>query len=283
MSKNIHIFYHGDHDGECSAYWVTTKYNSNDTLNLIRCDYNRKKADTSQVNKGDTVWIVDYSIEPTSMQTLLNITKDITWIDHHATAIEKYKNFPHKLKGVRQSGIAACMLTWCYINGEKSTKNAPYFLKLLSDWDIFGKKYPETDDFHYGLMSKNTLPASSHAWETYNKFPNVIKKTIEEGKILLKFYQNLKQEEIDDAGFNTEIDGYKCFCLNAKGSGYLFRLIPKEYDILICFIFNGKDYDVRLYSDKPSVDASKIATKFGGGGHKGACGFNTEDLSFLNL
>jgi len=283
MGKNIYIFYHGDHDGECSAYWASTKYiDPNNKLNFIRCDYNKKKADLSQVKKDDIVWIVDYSIEPSDMKKLLNKTKDLTWIDHHATAIEKYKNYPHKIKGIRQKGIAACMLTWCYINNEKSTKNAPRFLKLLSDWDIFGKKYSETNDFHYGLLTRNTLPAS-HIWRSLNFFPTFVERTIKEGKIIQRFYKNLKQEEIDDAGFNTEIDGYKCFCLNARGSGYLCKLIPEKYDILVCFIFNGKDYDVSLYSDKPNVDASKIAIKFGGGGHKGACGFNIKDLSFLNI
>ena len=50
------------------------------------------------------------------MRKLLQITEDVTWIDHHKTAIEKYDGFDYDIRGLRYDGIAACMLTYCYLN-----------------------------------------------------------------------------------------------------------------------------------------------------------------------
>ena len=67
------------------------------------------------IRKDEQVYIVDYSIIPDEMRELLNITKDVTWIDHHKTAIEKYKEFEHEIRGVRYDGVSGCMLTYCYM------------------------------------------------------------------------------------------------------------------------------------------------------------------------
>lgn len=48
-----------------------------------------------------------------------------------------------------------------------------------------------------------------------------------------------------------------------------------NYDILIGFVFNGHEWRYSLRSTK--VDCSKVAMQYGGGGHKGAAGFNTKE------
>jgi len=50
------------------------------------------------------------------MRELLITTKNVTWIDHHKTAIEKYNDFEYDIRGVRYDGIAGCMLTYCYLH-----------------------------------------------------------------------------------------------------------------------------------------------------------------------
>lgn len=46
-----------------------------------------------------------------------------------------------------------------------------------------------------------------------------------------------------------------------------------EYQI--GFVFNGHEWRYSLRSTK--VDCSKVAMLYGGGGHKGAAGFNTKE------
>jgi nanoRNase/pAp phosphatase (c-di-AMP/oligoRNAs hydrolase) len=57
-------------------------------------------------------------------------------------------------------------------------------------------------------------------------------------------------------------------------------------DIIVIFHsadFDGKQWRVSLYHapSKEHHDLSKIAVKYGGGGHRGACGFKTDKLPFL--
>jgi nanoRNase/pAp phosphatase (c-di-AMP/oligoRNAs hydrolase) len=41
-----------------------------------------------------------------------------------------------------------------------------------------------------------------------------------------------------------------------------------------------KLWNVSLYSTKPEIDCGEIAKSFGGGGHKGAAGFQGKELPF---
>lgn len=47
--------------------------------------------------------------------------------------------------------------------------------------------------------------------------------------------------------------------------------------------FDGRKWDVSLYhaDGKEQHDLSLIAVKYGGGGHRGACGFRSDKLPFL--
>ena len=47
--------------------------------------------------------------------------------------------------------------------------------------------------------------------------------------------------------------------------------------------FDGKCWSVSLYHAKhrKELDLSLIAVKYGGGGHRGACGFTCDKLPFL--
>ena len=113
------------------------------------------------IRKDEQIYIVDYSISPDEMRQLLKITKNVTWIDHHKTAIEKYKDFEYEIRGIRYDGIAGCMLTYCYIHHmtQRGTgdikpfdlsmvKDAPRFTKLIADWDVWKFEYGD-DTRHF--------------------------------------------------------------------------------------------------------------------------------------
>ena len=110
-------FYHADADGRCAGFWVCLNVGITDTYKpeFIEINYG-KPFPFERIGQDEQVYIVDYSIEPAEMLQLLEITKDITWIDHHKTAIEKYADFPHAIRGVRYDGVAGCMLAYCYIH-----------------------------------------------------------------------------------------------------------------------------------------------------------------------
>ena len=110
------VFYHGDLDGQAAAWCVN---------HCVDLDPRAKREGVSfhvinygqrfpleTIAPGEQVWILDYSIEPSEMRCLLEVTADVTWIDHHKTAIEKYRDFPQLIRGLRRDGTAHGLLLW---------------------------------------------------------------------------------------------------------------------------------------------------------------------------
>ena len=91
--------------------------------------------------------------------------------------------------------------------------------------------------------------------------------------------------------FNIDYFGkvYKCLALFQYGNSMVFGDKINDYDIVSLIRFNGSQFVYSLYSNKDNIDCSKIATtlgtfsKLGGGGHKGAAGFQTyENIMYKN-
>ncbi len=84
--------------------------------------------------------------------------------------------------------------------------------------------------------------------------------------------------------FESQFEGLRAICLNLQGGGTnTFKSVydPLKHDIMMPFQFNGKEWLFSLYTDKPEVDCSVIAKRYGGGGHRGASGFQVEDIKTI--
>ena len=271
------VFYHNDNDGKCSAALIRKHLISKDGIDFIEMDYS-KPFPLGTIGINEPVYIVDYSITTHEMDVLLKITKDVVWIDHHVSAIEKYKNYPHDIKGLRINGISACMLTFYYLSGI-STDEAPLSVKLINDWDIWAFKYGnDTRHFQIALNAVDNHP-TSYLWENLlapGEF--LAKELISDGKIMAEYRDGWAKEYCKSKGFESEFEGYRCFAMNLGlcNSEYFKSVDNGDYDILIPFSFNGEKWTYSLYSK--TVDVSKIAQKYGGGGHKGASGFSSDEL-----
>ncbi len=287
------IFHHNDLDGKCAAFWCSFIKESN--KKYIEMNYN-KPFPLNIIKLNEKVYIVDFSINPKEMQKLLEITKDVTWIDHHITAIEKLKDFEN-LPGIRyKDSIGACALTYIYLNYSKKYdetdvlfykekfKEIPQFTKMISKWDTWTHQNEYgIKEFILGCESENTQPSSNFWMELYSGGSNIIKKVINNGKIIMKYRNQWAKELLEDYGFETEFEGHKCYAVNLGhcNSDY-FKSVggTEKYDILLPFVFDGKQWNVSLYSGHNGVDVSVIAKKYGGGGHVGASGFICENLPF---
>lgn len=135
-------FYHTDSDGFCSAYWVLRYCQKMDIANIpsdfMKINYGWKfPFDT--ISENELVFIVDFSIEPSDMTKLLKITQNVVWIDHHITAITKYKDYNVHIAGIRtDQKIAGCMLTYIFMKGLTYNNSwSPTFKKMLENNDIF--------------------------------------------------------------------------------------------------------------------------------------------------
>jgi oligoribonuclease NrnB/cAMP/cGMP phosphodiesterase (DHH superfamily) len=288
-------FYHNDADGRCSGFWVHLSVGINDQYidhSFIEMSY-AKPFPMESIRKDEQIYIVDYSISPDEMRQLLKITKNVTWIDHHKTAIEKYKDFEYKIRGIRYDGVAGCMLTYCYIyhmtqrgTGDikpfdpSMTKDAPRFTKLIADWDVW--KFEYGDDTRHFITAFNAYDfwPSSRLWDGFLSSDDFTCSEFIKNGITMNAFRDGWARDYMNLGFESEFEGVKCFAVNlGRCNSEYFKSLPVgKYDVLMPFVFDGNQYTVSLYST--TIDVSEIAKKHGGGGHKGASGFQCKELPF---
>lgn len=294
-------FHHNDADGRCAAFWVSLSAGiQKDDLSyeskFIEMDCS-KAFPFEMIHKDEQVYIVDFSISPEDMDHLLEITKNVTWIDHHVTAISKYKNYPYNIRGVRYDGVAGCMLTYCYLHHMTDRgsgpidpfrmgmiADAPYFTKLIADWDVWKFEYgDDTRAFVTALNSEDISP-ESELWSDFLHSYSEVAKMIERGEIMLQ-YRDGFMADYCKLGFPVQFEGCNCFAMNiGHANSEFFKSIANDgYDILMPFSFNGSRWTVSLYANRDGIDVSEIAKKYGGGGHVKAAGFVCNHLPFFKF
>jgi uncharacterized protein len=248
--------------------------------------------------------MLDISIESLMSHPVL------TWIDHHKTAIEKYGGlFDNQI--LRQAylidGVAACRLAWQYFTrfreiGEiaglpdKSayldrTVNEPLAVRLAGEYDIWDKRDERADIFQFGLRSRNL----DNLWDLMLVNPEsdvcgrqdvgtiTVEALLDDGRLIQAYQQN-NDKGMMGRSFVFNWEGLKFLTLNtARCNSLTFaaRDLPETgHDALMGFFFNGRAWKFSLYhaAHRTDMDLSAIAAKYGGGGHMGACGFETESI-----
>lgn len=272
---SVKCFHHNDLDGICSAAIVRSHY-SEDKCFFVSVDY-KSPFPLDTVTKNDLVIIVDFSLENTKdFDKLLKVTNNnVIWIDHHKTAIDKYKDYD--TKGIRKDGTAACVLTWKYFY---PNIKVPQIVEMLGDFDVwdFSKYGKDLDKLQCGITLYNTDPESSN-WNKWLE-DKTLSLLLEEGEIALKYRTNFYRELISSYSFSTKFEGYDAICCNAGLNGsQIFDSIKDSYDIMLTFIFDGEKFNISLYTKKDNIDVSEIAKKYGGGGHKKASGFSIKNIA----
>ena len=283
------IFHHIDADGISAAHVVLLHLKKTGGINetkLYPINYGYKFP-IEEIKSSDTVYIVDYSIEPEEMKKLQEIIPDynrIIWIDHHKSAIEKYNGFG-EIKGIREedkrSGV---MLAWNFLINDCP----PLYVQLICDYDVWSLESKYAIEFQDAFMAYFKDPNHEDLWamdgefgETFPEvdlgYKSITNEYIQKGIIIGKYKTQLYNQFIKNA-YETTIDGYKAIALNLKMNKMQFDSLNKKYDVYIAYIHDGKTYNVSLYSD--TVDTTEISMKYGGGGHPGASGFSCDTLPF---
>lgn len=222
-----------------------------------------------------------------SVPSLMNHS-NLVWIDHHKTAIDKYSSH---IRGLRIDGVAACRLAWQWFRNNPNptfsqfrerTVLEPWSVRLAGEYDIWDKRDSDAELFQHGLRSEEL--DWTQMFECNHE--GYIRRLLNQGRALQ--YARTKENEsiIKAQGFNIAFEGLKFIALNtARCNSFSFAAaITSEHDGCLGFNWTGKQWRVSLYGvpHKPEQDLSIIATKYGGGGHKQACGFVVDHLPFLS-
>jgi oligoribonuclease NrnB/cAMP/cGMP phosphodiesterase (DHH superfamily) len=286
--------YHNDLDGKCAAA-IVKKWNEDRRLKaelgateggkpiafateivFIEMDYYRQLDWEKVVKPDEPVIIVDFSLKPDEMNKLLATTKNVIWIDHHATAREYPYQHLDGLRDFQDKHMAGCELAWHYFFPFEAM---PKTVQLIGDYDKWALKLaPHCFWFYEGMKLEENDPLSSLWGQLFDPAYQQKRATIMEyGEVAIKYRDSYCEGLCKAFGYETEIDGVKAYACNqfmfgSKGFGERFN----QYPLCLAYIHNGEKFTVSLYSE--TVDVSVIAKNHGGGGHKGAAGFTCEQL-----
>lgn len=272
------IYYHNDLDGKCAAAIVYQTF-ADWTADCVAVNYNLPFP-LESVQAGEVVYIVDYSLSVTDMWSLLDITPNVTWIDHHRTAIERFAGDErvNHLPGIRSCEWAGCVLTWQYLLPHK---NIPLAVSLIGDYDTWKFTFPDSLQFYLGMLARDTHPRMK-LWQTLFNEDTLVPSIVDQGIVIEQYRKEWGKEYVKSWSFEGKLDGHSVLFLNIGSTGStIFGQSVKDYDIVSTYVFDGKQFIVSLYSQ--TVDVGRIAEGFNGGGHKGAAGFEISPLGFYSL
>lgn len=277
------IIYHGiDLDGKASGAILHQRFSN---AELVGIDHGQVY-DFNNIKENEEVYIVDFTFKPADMIKLKEICGDnLFWIDHHKTAIENSYEFKYSdIPGIREIGIGACELVWKALHGSMP----PYSIYLLGKYDIFQLDLDKNIlPFQFGMRGLDHAP-DDEIWDKLLTNTDGIQTTmliqeiIRNGEAILNYENKLNARIAKSMSFEIKFEGLNALCVNRShiNSKFLDSVYDNQ-DILLIFS-RGRDlWKVTLYGKKDSIDVSKIAKKYGGGGHEKAAGFTTNNIDFL--
>jgi oligoribonuclease NrnB/cAMP/cGMP phosphodiesterase (DHH superfamily) len=282
------VFYHNDADGKAAANVVFNK-TGDIGYNYREIDYNTEFP-IKDIGDGDCVWIVDFSIDPDIMRRLLRKTDRVTWIDHHISAIEKYKGFEGGIDGLRSCSYSGCELTWLYCNAgiygnwkdipEKFLEGCPRYIRLIGDRDTWKFEFGDESRYlHEAFMSAGEPGPLEHWWTVADV---KLEDELETGEMLLSHTRGFYKNIVERAAYEAEFEGHKMLVCNCPiFTSELFGDRVNDYPFVAVYMHNGDNYKVSLYS--VNMDVVEFAKKHGGGGHARACGFVCDEVPFRRI
>ena len=223
----------------------------------------------------------------------------LTWIDHHRTAMDEFVSVGRpSIKGYRIDGVAACRLAWQWFNCRTPSKLPvfeeyrdrvvcePLAVRLAGEYDIWDKRDPRAELFQHGLRSCDLTPLWPRLMEDWEGGGGdaLVAELLAHGEGIAYAKRHENESVIKSHGFTVQWEGLTFLACNAaRYNSHLFTAgLRPEHDGCLGFGWAANKWRVSLYGvpGKPDIDLSAIAKKYGGGGHKQACGFGCAVLPF---
>lgn len=303
MMKPLCI-YHGACDDGFAAAWCVRAALGND-IEFYPGVYQKEPPP----HAARDVILVDFSYKRPVLDAMADKANSILIIDHHKTAAEDLSDLSKPppadtwieaswngtlsrnlrmvaLFDMERSGAA---LAWDYFIGDGSAlgwsideaKKRRDFIEYVQDRDLWRKKLPEGDEFTIALRS---YPQDFETWSYL--IDRGASALIDEGHGIQRYYR-LRVEELKRGAYRASLAGHPIWIANAPyfaASEIAGELCAKEGAAFGACYFEAEggrfQYSLRSRGD---FDVSAVARQFGGGGHKAAAGFSTDQPAHLWL
>lgn len=279
-------------------------------FDITFCGYNyNNKFDMTELVGIDLILCGDISLPVDTVNEILDMGIIFMWFDHHHTAIESYKE-----AGLfdRENFHAECTeeFAGCQIIYKFMERNFPEsivcpeltekVIHYIGEWDVWRHDDPNTELFHLALFGYYTWPNLENIfgvdgfwtnlipWSSSNENnQDILNALIDEGSVVRSYQQTLLKKLGKVYCGDIHFEGLTLASCNTIlfGSKACDHYVQPYHDAILTYQWNGKykSWNIAMYSNPKSskdIDLSEIAKKYGGGGHKTACGFSADVLPF---
>jgi hypothetical protein len=279
MKRNL-IFHAGCPDG-FGAAWAARRTWGDDARYIPRShddDFDPERFED------ELVVFADISLTNPLLRRLGEVAGELLVLDHHLTARDHFASDPSLENALTASGHrvhfdleqSGAMLAWNHFHPDEP---APDLLRYVQDQDLWNWELPESEEINAAIGS---YPRRHDDWDKLAARP--IGSLADEGRPIVRANRievaralahahpvaigSVRIEAVNARHPRAEI-GHELATRAKYGQpwGIVYRVVGSRVD---CSIYSLGD-----------CDASAIATRFGGGGHRNASGFSVSLKSWL--
>lgn len=274
------ILYHNNcPDGFCAALVAKYRYPDAELVGM-----NHGNPPPFELVTGKDVIVVDFSWRTRGDNIkLAMLAKSFHIYDHHKTAIEQLDGLDFVTFDLKRSGAG---IAWDYLIGMHNVGlTRPWYVNYVEDRDLWRHQLPNTKEINAYIM---TLPFTHEAWSILDFMTPDEAAT--RGAGALDHVNHYVREVVDHKQYGTYVDPIihsdngqvtyqRAYTLAIVNAPYLNisevgNVLATDYaDIGVGWFERGDgrvQFSLRSNGD---IDVSRIAVRFGGGGHKNAAGF----------
>ena len=255
----------------------------------------------------DKIYIVDLSVD--ELMSRPELRDKIVWIDHHKSAIDKWvqqgdKKYGFQFTGYRIDGVAACRLCWQWFSNDRGpygdprthpsdywipakehyvnrSVQEPELIRIAGEYDIWDHRDPDAKALQFGLRAIDDNRLTMLITDQFQREPGrsaILDAVIQQGHAIKSYCDRNNSEYAAQYAHTIQWEGLTFCALNIGQRGNSDLLaggIKPEHQALFAWRWTGDAVLVSLYHapGHTELDLSQIAVRYGGGGHRGACGF----------
>lgn len=256
------VIYHADcSDGFTAAFSAWKRLG--DRAEYQSAQHGHSKPDVT----GKNVAILDFCYDRHTIDDMLDKCRGMIILDHHKSAIACVHDLPHARLDMEHSGA---FLAWQFFNPSIPT---PRIVLNVEDRDLWKWRIKDSSEF---LSYLDMVPFDFKEFDKYiTDESRLFDEGIRSGTSIKKYVGYISEKKAKKASLR-DFMGYRSGVCNA--SDHMSDIAMKILDVIECDIslvwfYNAHDREIKISLRSKTVDVSRIAELFGGGGHKSAAGF----------
>lgn len=270
MDQPLVIYHGGCPDGFAAAYALTSHFRqtAGSSCDLVPGVHGQPPPDVT----GSDVYIVDFSYRRPVLKEMCRRARKVVVIDHHVSAEKDLQGLElehDNLRVIFDMKKSGAVLAWEFFNDTPP----PQLFLHIQDRDLWQFALEGTNDIYAALMSR---PLDFTLWDQLCNGDGSLDPLLSEGRAINRYRRRM-------------IDLHRERSVMATIAGYDVPVVNCYEDImsdLVGELAEGHPFaagyqdkgDLRkwsLRSRDAGLDVSKIASAYGGGGHRNAAGFTT--------